>query len=151
VNQIFSNISLLLLGKRCTSHTKEAHQRFLMSRSLISRLAGQEKMAQLLLLVGLALSSIWEKARARDGQREVVGDKRQWSLICKGWDQLREQGQGAAGKGRWREMRDSGLWSARGESSWGSGCRRGQFLSDCAKLNMWMIGLGMQLSGAALD
>jgi hypothetical protein len=55
-----------------------------MSRSLISRLAGQEKMAQSLLLVGLALSSIWEKARAGDGQREVVGDKGQWSLICKG-------------------------------------------------------------------
>jgi hypothetical protein len=53
-------------------------------QSLISRLAGQEeKMAQQLLLVGLALSSIWEKARARDGQREVAGDKGQWALFCK--------------------------------------------------------------------
>jgi hypothetical protein len=67
-----------LLGKRHTPHTKEAHERFLMSRSLISRLAGQEeKMAQQLLLAGLALSSIWEKVRARDGQREVAGDKGQ--------------------------------------------------------------------------
>jgi hypothetical protein len=55
-----------LLGKHHTLHTKEAHERFLMSRSLISRLAGQEKMVQQLLSVGLALSSILEKARARD-------------------------------------------------------------------------------------
>jgi hypothetical protein len=34
-------------------------------------------MAQQLFSVGLALSSIWEKARARDGQREGVGDKEQ--------------------------------------------------------------------------
>jgi hypothetical protein len=46
-----------------------------MSKSLISKLAGREKMAQQLLLAGLALSSIWEKARARDRQREVAGDK----------------------------------------------------------------------------
>jgi hypothetical protein len=73
-----------LLGKRSTPHTKEAHERYLMSKSLISRLAGQEKMVQQLLLAGLALSSIWEKARARDGQREVVGDKEQGALFCKG-------------------------------------------------------------------
>jgi hypothetical protein len=30
---------------------------------------------QQLLSVGLALSSIWEEARARDGQRKVAGDK----------------------------------------------------------------------------
>jgi hypothetical protein len=71
-----------VLGKRCTSHTKEAHERYLMSKNLISRLAGQEKMVQQLLSVGLALSSIWEKARARDKQREVLGDKKQWALIC---------------------------------------------------------------------
>jgi hypothetical protein len=41
-------------------------------------------MAQQLLSAGLALSSIWEKARARDGQREGVGDKEPWALICKG-------------------------------------------------------------------
>jgi hypothetical protein len=34
-------------------------------------------MVQQLFLVGLALSSIREKARARDGQREVAGDKGQ--------------------------------------------------------------------------
>jgi hypothetical protein len=50
-----------------------------LSKSLISKLAGSP-----LLLAGLALSSIWEKARARDGQREVVGDKGQWALFCKG-------------------------------------------------------------------
>jgi hypothetical protein len=32
-----------LLGKCHIPHTKEAHERFLMSRSLISRLAGKEK------------------------------------------------------------------------------------------------------------
>jgi hypothetical protein len=55
-----------------------------MSKSLISRLAGQEKMAQQHLSVSLALSSIWEKARARDGQREVVGDKGQWGFVLQG-------------------------------------------------------------------
>jgi hypothetical protein len=74
----------VLFGKCRIPHTKEAHQRSLMSRSLISRLAGREKMAQQLLSAGLDLSSIWEKARARDRQREVVGDKGQWALICKG-------------------------------------------------------------------
>jgi hypothetical protein len=53
-------------------------------QSLISRLAGQEKMAQQLLLAGLALSSILEKARARDRQREVVVNKEEWALFCKG-------------------------------------------------------------------
>jgi hypothetical protein len=66
-----------------TAH-KGAHERYLMSKSLISRVAGREKMAQQLLLVGLALSSIWEKARARGGQREVAGGKGQWALFCKG-------------------------------------------------------------------
>jgi hypothetical protein len=32
-----------MLGKRRTLHTKEAHERYLMSKNLISRLAGQEK------------------------------------------------------------------------------------------------------------
>jgi hypothetical protein len=41
-------------------------------------------MAQQLLLVGLALSSIWEKARARDRQREVAGDKGQWGFVLQG-------------------------------------------------------------------
>jgi hypothetical protein len=73
-----------MLGKHHTLHTKEAHERFPMSRSLISRLAGQEKMVQELLSVCLALSSIWEKARARDGQREVAGDKGQWGFVLQG-------------------------------------------------------------------
>jgi hypothetical protein len=74
-----------MLGKRRTSHTKEAHERYLMSKSLTSRLADQEeKMVQQLLSVGLALSCIWEKARARDGQREVARDKGQWALFFKG-------------------------------------------------------------------
>jgi hypothetical protein len=41
-------------------------------------------MAQHLLSVGLALSSIWEKARARDRQREVAGDKGQWGFVLQG-------------------------------------------------------------------
>jgi hypothetical protein len=48
-------------------------------------LAGrEEKMAQQLFSVGLALSSIWEKARARDRQREVAGDKGQWGFVLQG-------------------------------------------------------------------
>jgi hypothetical protein len=38
-------------------------------------------MAQQLFLAGLALISIWEKARARDGQRKVAGDKGQWGFV----------------------------------------------------------------------
>jgi hypothetical protein len=76
--------STKILGKCCTLHTKEAHERYLMSKSLISRLAGQLKMVQQLLLAGLALSSNWEKARARDRQREVAGDKGQWGFVLQG-------------------------------------------------------------------
>jgi hypothetical protein len=65
---LVSGFSTKMLGKHCTLHTKEAHKSYLMSKSLISRLAGQEKMVQQLLSAGLALSSIWEKTRARDGQ-----------------------------------------------------------------------------------
>jgi hypothetical protein len=54
-------------GIHHTPQTKEAHQSYLMSKSYIRREAGQEKMVQQLLLAGLVLSSIWEKARARDG------------------------------------------------------------------------------------
>jgi hypothetical protein len=54
-------------------------------QSLISRLAGrEEKMAQQLFSAGLALSSIWEKAKARDRQREVAGDKGQWGFVLQG-------------------------------------------------------------------
>jgi hypothetical protein len=54
-------------------------------QSLLSRLVGQEeKMVQQLFLVGLALCSIWEKARATDGQREVAGDKGQWGFVLQG-------------------------------------------------------------------
>jgi hypothetical protein len=73
-----------MLGKHHTPHTKEAHKKYLMSKSLISRLAGQEKMVQQLFSVGLALSSIWEKARARDRQREVTGNKEQWGFVLQG-------------------------------------------------------------------
>jgi hypothetical protein len=41
-------------------------------------------MAQQLFSVGLALSSIWEKARARERQREVAGDKGQWGFVLQG-------------------------------------------------------------------
>jgi hypothetical protein len=55
-----------------------------MSKSLISRLAGREKMVQQHQQAGLALSSICEKARARDGLKEVAGDKRQWGFVLQG-------------------------------------------------------------------
>jgi hypothetical protein len=79
-------------------HTKEAHESYLMSKNLISRLAGQEKEKKngaALLSAGLALSSIWEKQGLE------------------------------VGKGRWREKRNRGLCSARGETTCGLGCRRG--------------------------
>jgi hypothetical protein len=41
-------------------------------------------MVQQLFAVCLALSSIWEKARARDGQREVAGDKGLWGFVLQG-------------------------------------------------------------------
>jgi hypothetical protein len=41
-------------------------------------------MVQQLLSAGLVLSSIWEKARARDRQREVAGDKGQLSFVLQG-------------------------------------------------------------------
>jgi hypothetical protein len=44
----------------------------------------KKKMAQQPLLAGLALSSIWEKARARDRQREEAGDKGQWGFVLQG-------------------------------------------------------------------
>jgi hypothetical protein len=68
-----------VLGKHHTLHTKEAHESYLMSKSLIGWLAekGKRKMAQQLFSAGLALSSMLEKARARDGQREVARDKGQ--------------------------------------------------------------------------
>jgi hypothetical protein len=65
-------------------------------------------MAQQLFLAGLALSSIWEKARARDGQREVAGDKGQWGFVLQGM-RLAAEARSGAGRGRWREIRNSGL------------------------------------------
>jgi hypothetical protein len=41
-------------------------------------------MAWQLFSVVLTLSSIWEKARARDGQREEAGDKGQWGFVLQG-------------------------------------------------------------------
>jgi hypothetical protein len=52
-------------------------------------------MAQQLLSVGLALSSIWEKVRARDEQREVAGDKGQWGFVLQGMRPAAEWWQGA--------------------------------------------------------
>jgi hypothetical protein len=41
-------------------------------------------MTQQLFSGGLALSSICEKTRARDRQREVAGDKGQWGFVLQG-------------------------------------------------------------------
>jgi hypothetical protein len=65
-----------------------------------------------------------EKARARDGQREVARDKGQWGFVLQGMRPAAEARLGA-GKGRWREIRNSGLCFARSETSCGLGCRRG--------------------------
>jgi hypothetical protein len=40
---LVSDFSTKMLGKCHTLHTKEAHERYLMSKSLISRLVGREK------------------------------------------------------------------------------------------------------------
>jgi hypothetical protein len=97
-----------MLGKRRTLHTKEAHERHLMSRSLISRLAGREKMAQQFLSAGLALSSILEKARARDGQREVAGDKGQWGFVLQ---EMRPAAEARARGGQREVVRDKEQWA----------------------------------------
>jgi hypothetical protein len=72
----------------CQENAAHRTQRRLMrgfSCPKFNRQAGWlRKMVQQLLSAGLALSSIWEKARARDGQRKVAGDKEQWALFCKG-------------------------------------------------------------------
>jgi hypothetical protein len=65
-------------------------------------------MAQKLLSVDLALSSIWEKARARDRQREVAGGKGQWGFVLQGMRPAAE----ARARGRQREvMGDKGQWA----------------------------------------
>jgi hypothetical protein len=97
-----------MLGKHHTSHTKEAHERYLMSKSLISRLAGQEKMVQQLLSAGLALSSIWKKARARDRQRKVAGDKGQWGFVLEG---MRPPAETRARGGQREVVGDKGQWA----------------------------------------
>jgi hypothetical protein len=51
-------------------------------------------MVQQLLTAGLALSSIWEKIRARYAQGEVAGHKGQWGFFL--------QGMRAAAKARYR-------------------------------------------------
>jgi hypothetical protein len=74
-------------GVRKTPHT--AHKRRLtrgISCPKFNKQAGwpRRKNATAASSVGLALNSIWEKARARDGQRDVVGDKGNGALFCKG-------------------------------------------------------------------
>jgi hypothetical protein len=55
------------------------------------------------------------EARARGGQREVTGDKGQWALFCKGWDQL------------WLRLQNGG---------------KGQFLSLWGRVSggLWLVG-----------
>jgi hypothetical protein len=77
-------VFMLILFVRKTPHTthKGGSQESFHVQSLINRLAGQEgKMAQQLLSASLALSSIWEKAKIRDRQREVAGDRGQWGFV----------------------------------------------------------------------
>jgi hypothetical protein len=79
-----------------------------MFKCLISMLAGWQKTAQQLLSLGLALSSIWEKARARDGQREMARDKGQWGFVLQGMRPAAE----ARDRGRQREVAgDKGQWA----------------------------------------
>jgi hypothetical protein len=57
-------------------------------------------MAHQPLSAGLALSSIWEKARARDRQREEAGDKGQWGFVLQGMRPAAE----ARSRGRQRKV-----------------------------------------------
>jgi hypothetical protein len=74
-----------LVRKRLHTTHKGGSREVAHVQSLISRLAGRElKMVQQLLSGGQALSSIWEKERAREEQREVAGDKGQWGFVLQG-------------------------------------------------------------------
>jgi hypothetical protein len=65
-------------------------------------------MVQQLFLVGLALSSIWEKAMARDRQRQVAGDKGQGGFVLQGMRPAAE----AMSRGGQREVAgDKGQWA----------------------------------------
>jgi hypothetical protein len=64
-------------------------------------------MVQQLFSAGLALSSTWEKARTRDGQREVAGDKGQWDFVLQGMRPAAE----ATSRDRQRKVAgDKGQW-----------------------------------------
>jgi hypothetical protein len=65
-------------------------------------------MVQQLLLVGLALSSIWEQARARDGQREVAGDKGYWGFVVQ---RMRPVAKARARGGQREVAGDKGQWA----------------------------------------
>jgi hypothetical protein len=65
-------------------------------------------MAQQLLSAGLALSSIWEKARARDRQREVTGDRGQWGFVLQG---MRPAAEARARDGQREVAGDKGQWA----------------------------------------
>jgi hypothetical protein len=68
----------------------------------------RRKVVQQLFSAGLALSSIWEKARARDGQREVAGDKGQWGFVLQRMRPAAE----ARSRGRQRKVAgDKEEWS----------------------------------------
>jgi hypothetical protein len=68
----------------------------------------KKKMAQQLLSAGLALSSIWKKARARGRQRDMAGDKGQWGFVLQGMRPAAE----ARARGRQRKvMRDKAQWA----------------------------------------
>jgi hypothetical protein len=71
-----------LLGKML--HTKEAHERYLMSRSLIRKLAGRKKMTQQPSLGGSGLMyHLWRKLReGRDkGRWRAIGDGHRFHFV----------------------------------------------------------------------
>jgi hypothetical protein len=65
-------------------------------------------MVQQLLSAGLALSSIWEKARARDRQREVAVDKGQWGFVLQG---MRPDAEARARGRHWEVAGDKEQWA----------------------------------------
>jgi hypothetical protein len=64
-----------------------------------------------------------EKANVRDGQREVAGDKGQWSFVLQG---MRPAAEARSRSGQRKVVGDKeqGVLFCKGETSCGSGCRR---------------------------
>jgi hypothetical protein len=69
-------------------------------------------MAKQLFSAGLVLSSIWGKTRARDGQREVSGDKGQCGFVLQG---IRPAAEARSRGGQRKVVGDKEQWALFGK------------------------------------